>query len=98
MEINRNGDEIRISGSVVKFEDYDKIKLMVTEILSGGNNKLLITFEDALSINSALIGFLIKLKRVDNVDLSILTGNNRLYEMLSMLSLIESLNVNKIQL
>ncbi len=96
MNITSEGNVINVEGSVVNFGDYDKFKSAMNLMIAQQSSGIVINFKDALTVNSALIGFLLKLKRADGIDFSIKTGNRRLYEMLDTLSLVEVLSVSKI--
>lgn len=97
MEISVNGNKITILGSVSKYEDYVGIKHTVDEVISHSDNTLEIEFVDAMTVNSALIGYMIKCVKVQNIDVSISVVNHKLYEMLNLLSLTEVLKVKKVK-
>lgn len=95
MDIVRNGNKIEITGSVVRFEDYDMLKAATKEAVREKHNEIVLFFKDALSLNSASVGFLIKLIRVDGVKVSVKAGNPKLYELLDNLVLVDILNVSR---
>ncbi|PLX71041.1 MAG: hypothetical protein C0602_03135 [Denitrovibrio sp.] len=97
MIINREERTVIVKGSVVTLEDYELFKDMVSDSLKENKNELNIIFEDATLVNSAMIGFLIKTVKVDKVNLSIAVDNYKLYELLQMLSLVETLKVTKVK-
>lgn len=96
MQIDIEGNAISVTGSVAKYEDYELIRNAASEILKTSGKKLNIVFTDALTVNSALIGFMIKTVKVDNVDLQISVGNYKLYDLFKLLSLIDQLKVKKL--
>jgi uncharacterized alpha/beta hydrolase family protein len=95
MFVKTEGSKITIEGNIAKFEDYDAIKLEVEEVRNRTNNSFTLVFRDAQSLISALVGYLIKLKRVDNVIMTIIAQNPKLYTMMDTLALVDVLNVRK---
>lgn len=93
MNLVKNGNQIVVNGNILSFDDYDKIKEAVQEIIKKSGNELDIVFADAMALNSALIGFFIKCVRVDSVRMTMRVGNRKLYDMLETLSLVPVFNV-----
>jgi len=96
MSITRDGNTINVEVSSVKFDDYDQIRTLATDVIKESEGSLEMVFKDTMTVNSALIGYLIKLTKVDNIKLSVKVGNVKLYEMLNTLSLVDVLNVSKL--
>lgn len=95
MDVITNGNRITVVGQVAKFDDYDKVKLAVEAVKAEGSGQVSIEFRDAQSLISALIGYLIKLVKVDRISLTVVAGNPTLHGMLDTLALIDVLNVKK---
>lgn len=95
MFLKTNGQTIYVEGNISRFEDYDAIKQEVENVRMETGDSFTLVFRDAQSLISALVGYLIKLKRVDNVDMTIIASNAKLYTMLDTLALVEILNVRK---
>ena len=95
MFVKTEGSKIFIEGNIARFEDYDAVKLEVEEVRYRNNNSFTLVFKDAQSLISALVGYLIKLKRADNADITVIAQNPKLYTMLDTLALIDVLNVKK---
>ncbi|ADD68269.1 hypothetical protein Dacet_1500 [Denitrovibrio acetiphilus DSM 12809] len=70
MEIRREHNSLIISGQVSKFDDYDTVKAAVEQLRMDTDGKLTLVFNDAQTIISALIGYFIKLRRVDDINSS----------------------------
>ncbi|XOB64584.1 hypothetical protein ACMC5R_10845 [Deferribacteres bacterium DY0037] len=95
MEIRREHNSLIISGQVSKFDDYDTVKAAVEQLRMDTDGKLTLVFNDAQTIISALIGYFIKLRRVDDIKLTIIAKNHKLYAMMDNLALVDIFNVQK---
>lgn len=95
MFVSREDYTVKVEGNTTKFDDYDIIKAEIEKAIEVSNGKVIIIFQDAQSLASALIGYLINLRRVEKVDLEIIAFNHKLYSMLDTLSLVDILNVKK---
>lgn len=95
MEIERKGNIIDVHDSVIKMEDSELIKSEIQAAIAEGSKGVELVFHDAISFNSAIIGYLIKLVRVDKVQIHIVAKNYKLHELLHNLSLTDMLNVTR---
>ena len=87
--------EITIIGNIQSIEDYQEIKDTVRSVLSKGAAQITIKIPDSLSMPSSVIGFLLKLVHVDNVGITMLVKDDRLYNLMEILNLVTVLNVKK---
>jgi hypothetical protein len=94
MQIERNGsNELTIVGNIKSIEDSIDIKEAINALQNTGAKTLLLRIQDSFSMTSTVIGYLMKLVNLDKVSISLVVGDNRLYELLEELSLIQSFNV-----
>lgn len=97
MEIKVTGaSEITILGNIQSIEDYQEIKDTVRSLTDKGHTSITMRITDSLSMPSSVIGFLLKLVHVDNISVSILVGDDRLYNLLDILNLISIFKVKKV--
>jgi len=95
MEISVNSNTITITGNIKKVSDFQSIKNSIDSILQN-NKRLTIKIIDSLSITSTTIGYLNKLVLKDNIDIHLITGNNKLYDLLEDLNLISTFKVKRV--
>ncbi len=95
MEISVNSNTVTIVGNIKKVSDFQSIKNCIESILLD-NNRLTIKVIDSLSLTSTTIGYFNKLVLKDNIDIHLMTGNDRLYNLLEDLSLISTFKVSRI--
>ena len=95
ININKTGDSatITIEGIIKSVSDSQAIKDAVN---SCGDAKFIqIDITESFSVTSSVIGFLLKKKQADKVDISIKVNDNRLYDLFQSLNLIDVLSVRK---
>ncbi|MFO0752232.1 MAG: hypothetical protein U0411_02765 [Thermodesulfovibrionales bacterium] len=96
MEVKITGAmEVTISGTIKSIEDYQEIKETVREVVSDGKGDLLIRIPASLTMTSSVIGFFLKLIYKDQVKVSMLVGDERLYRLLDVLNLLTVFGVKK---
>lgn len=96
INVNKSGDscDIKIEGVIKSVSDSQAIK---DALNSCGDVKFVnIDIIDSFSITSSVIGFLLKKKQGDNVNLTIKVNDARIYELFQSLNLVEVLNVKKV--
>jgi hypothetical protein len=94
MEIEtRAGGELVITGNIKSIQDSALIKQALSALCDQGAGALTIRVEDSFSMTSTVIGLLMKLVNVDQLRVSVLVGDPRLYQLLEELCLIEAFNV-----
>ena len=92
ININKTGDSatITIEGIIKSVSDSQAIKDAVN---SCGDAKFIqIDITESFSVTSSVIGFLLKKKQADKVDISIKVNDNRLYDLFQSLNLIDVLS------
>ncbi len=94
MQIVCNGSsELTITGNIKSIEDSIAIKQAIVRARREGAESLRLNILDSFSITSTVIGNLMKLVHHDKVSLSLMVGDQRLYELLAELNLAQTFNV-----
>jgi hypothetical protein len=97
MEIRSNGKHIDIKGNIKTVENYMTIKEEVQKIVDRGTDKLDFTIRDSLSMTSSVIGYLMKLVKVDGIHITMQIEDERLIDMLDELSLTHIFGVKRLR-
>lgn len=96
MDINTTQNEttcsVLIKGQIGNSTKFSDLKECINSCTS---KKLEIFIQDSFFITSSLIGFLLQTAQTKNLALSIIAGDNRLYELFDTLGLVEVLNVTR---
>jgi hypothetical protein len=94
MHIEHKGSsELIIVGNIKSIEDSMEIKTAITALQQKGAKSILLRIQDSFSMTSTVIGHLMKLVNLDKVTVSLVVGDQRLYELLDELSLVQPFNV-----
>ena len=93
MHIERNRNEVLITGNIKSIEDSLLIKDTINGVLEQGVRNIHIKIMDSFSMTSTVIGFLMKLVNHDKIPLSISVCDNRLHDLLEELNLLQIFNV-----
>jgi hypothetical protein len=97
MQIETSGsNELTISGNIKSIDDGKEIKDAVNTLISGGATTLNLKIHESFSMTSTVIGFLMKLVNIDQVRVSLVVGDQRLYQLLEDLCLIQAFNVRRL--
>ena len=98
MQIKVNGgSEITIMGNIKSIEDSLEIKNAIIALQKRGAKSILLRILDSFSMTSTVIGHLMKLVNLDKVAVSMVVGDDRLYQLLEELSLIHPFNVRLVE-
>jgi len=96
MELKQKSNtHIIIHGVVKTFTDTQELKDMI-DTMTADNKSLTLEFIDAYSLVSSIIGYLNKKIYDDGIMLTVKVHQDELYELMDMLSLISTLNVQKV--
>ncbi len=96
MEITSTGtNSFKITGEIKTISDYQTIKNQVQPLVEQGNKSLTIVIEDAQTITSSIVGYLMKIVNLNGVKLTLTVKNQKLYKLLEDLVLLEIFNVQK---
>ena len=88
MEIKAVGSqELVVSGVIKTINDSMQLRGELQKLYEGGAKSITLRIEDSFALPSAVIGYLMKLVNRDKVNLTLLAGDNRLYELLEELQL-----------
>lgn len=87
--ISEGTSALTVTGDIRTIADYLEIKKIVKEMADDGAEAITLKIKDSPSINSALIGFLLRLTHENEIRLSIQIGNDKLYNMLRVMNLID---------
>jgi len=90
---NKGSNELTISGNIKSIEDSMEIKNAINALQKKGSKSILLRIRDSFSMTSTVIGYLMKLVNLDNITISMVVGDERLYQLLEELSLVHSFNV-----
>jgi len=96
MELRRSGYTLDITGNIKTMQDFESIKDEVNAILSTGVKEVKINIIDSISITSSVIGYLVKIVKLNDIRLIVNVKDEDLYELLSDLDLLSLFNVHKI--
>lgn len=94
MQLEVNGSTISISGNIKSVQDFQDIKSAIDRVAASSS---VIHFEllESMSMTSSVIGYISKVIHKDGVSVTMLVKDNRLYDLLSDLGLINLFNVKK---
>ncbi len=94
MQIKDNGNNgLTITGNIKTVEDSLEIQKAITTHLNKGIKNVLLKMHDSFSMTSTVIGHLMKLVNVDKISVSLIVADDRLYELLEELCLVQLFNV-----
>ena len=88
-----NSNELTIIGNIKSIEDSMEIKQAMNGLQQKGAKSIVLKIQDSFSMTSTVIGHLMKLVNVDKISVSLVVGDQRLYEILEELSLVQPFNV-----
>jgi predicted DNA-binding protein with PD1-like motif len=98
MQIKMSGSsEISIMGNIKSIEDSLEIKNAVSDLQKKGAKSIHLRIQDSFSMTSTVIGHLMKLVNVDKITISMIVGDDRLYQLLEELSLVHPFNVRLVE-
>jgi hypothetical protein len=94
MQIEHKGsNELNITGNIKSIEDSLEIKEALNTLQKKGARSILLRIQDSFSMTSTVIGHLMKLVNIDKVSISMVVEDQRLFQLLEELSLIQTFNV-----
>jgi len=95
INVNKGGNacDLTIEGVIKSVSDSQSIKDAVNSC--GDVGRVNINIVNSFSITSSVIGFLLKKKQGDGLNISIKVSDPRIYELFQSLNLIEVLNIKK---
>ncbi|MEI7815760.1 MAG: hypothetical protein WCI45_01090 [Desulfuromonadales bacterium] len=98
MQIELKGNnELTIAGNIKSIEDSSGIKEAINALQKSGPRNILLRIQDSFSMTSTVIGYLMKLVNIDKITISMIVGDQRLYQLLDELSLVKAFNVRLIE-
>ncbi|PAF54157.1 hypothetical protein BKH42_02790 [Helicobacter sp. 13S00482-2] len=88
-EAEKNQPFLAIEGKIKTYEDFLEFKNSIEVVLEKNKNKsaLFLFFIDTYPINSYAIGYLMKLKENDGIDLQLYTNNMKTLNLFKYLEL-----------
>lgn len=92
----RGSNELTITGNIKSIEDSIVIKETINNLQKNGAKTIHLRIQDSFSMTSTVIGHLMKLVNLDKVAISIVVGDQRLYQLLEELSLTQLFNVRHV--
>lgn len=95
MEVIATGPaEVKITGDIKSIADYLEIKKVMSELLDNGARVVSVKIPNSPFINSALLGYFLRLIHEEKITLSLQVGNDKLFNMLTVMNLITIFNVS----
>ncbi len=96
MELTRKGDNhIVVKGVIKTFTETQELKDQI-DAASSQTKEVTLEFIDAYALASSIIGYLNKKIQADHVKVQTLVHQNELFELMQMLSLVDTLQVKKV--
>jgi hypothetical protein len=89
---NNGGNELTIVGNIKTIEDSLEIKKAIEVLLQKGAKNIVMKIQDSFSMTSTVIGHLMKLVNIDKIPVSVQLGDQRLFQLLEDLSLVQTFN------
>jgi anti-anti-sigma regulatory factor len=96
MRIERSSNELVITGNIKSIEDSMAIKDAIGAQRKAGATAIIMRIRDSFSMTSTVIGHLMKLVRQENVPVTLLVEDHRLFQLLEDLNLVQLFNVRHI--
>ena len=90
---NNGGNELTVVGNIKTIEDSLEIKKAIEGLLQRGAKNIVMKIQDSFSMTSTVIGHLMKLVNIDKIPVYVQLGDQRLYQLLEDLSLLQTFNV-----
>jgi hypothetical protein len=98
MKIEHKGsNELVIVGNIKSIEDSMEIKEAISALQRKSVKSIVLKIQDSFSMTSTVIGFLMKVVNIDKVTVSLVIGDQRLYQLLEELSLVQLFNVRLVE-
>jgi hypothetical protein len=94
---HKSNNDLVITGNIKSVEDSMEIKEAITALQKKGVKSVLLRIQDSFSMTSTVIGYLMKLVNIDKVTVSLIVGDQRLYQLLEELSLVQLFNVRFVE-
>lgn len=95
-KMNGGSVDITVIGTIKTISDGQSIKDAVKKVFEYDKQTVVnLHIKDSFIITSSVIGFLIKLIKIDKMMLNVYVKSAELYSMLEDMSLIDSMNVRK---
>jgi hypothetical protein len=92
-----NNNELMIIGNIKSIEDGSEIKSAINTLQKKGAKSIILRIQDSFSMTSTVIGYLMKLVNIDKIPVSLIVGDQRLYQLFEELSLVQSFNVRLVE-
>ncbi|WP_040335825.1 hypothetical protein [Candidatus Magnetobacterium casense] len=90
-----SNSEVNINGHIKTIEDYQKIKQALNSVIADGRKKITISIPESITMTSSVIGYLLKLVFENKLDISILVKDEKLFNLLDVLNLVDVFKVKK---
>ena len=93
---HRGNNELTITGNIKSLEDSTEIKNVLSSLQKRGAKSITIRILDSFSMTSTVIGYLMKLVNLDRIVITLIVGDQRLFQLFEELSLVQSFNARLI--
>ena len=94
MQIIIDNATVTIEGNIKSVDDFQQIKTHIDPLIKL-HNSIVIHIPDSLSITSSVIGYFMKLIHKEGIHLTLKVGDERLFNLLEDLNLINEFNVTR---
>ncbi|MBE0515341.1 hypothetical protein [Sulfurimonas sp.] len=94
MELEVSSSTLVITGNIKSIYNFQEIKRTIDDMITNYKH-ININIVDSLSITSSVIGYLNKLVLKDDIDLSVIVGNEQLYNLLDDLNLVSTFKAKR---
>jgi len=94
IKIENYGNKIKVKGNIKSIAHYNELKDNIETIIIS-HKSVEVELIDSMSLTSSVIGYFTKIVNLDNVVLKLSINDERLFELLDDLGLVQVLNVQR---
>lgn len=77
--LNDNNQEILLNGNINSYNEYVEVKYFIKNHINKATN-LTFYFVNSISVNSYILGYILKLKEINKLNINIVVSNSKLYD------------------
>ncbi len=93
IQVDSSPGYLKIEGVIKSIDDFEMIHKAIVKMKIKSDEKLEIDIIDSFAMPSAVIGLFQKLKNKDEIKLSVIVHDRRLYELLEDLMLVDEFKI-----
>jgi len=95
IKIESKGNKLVVKGNIKSVEHYNDIKNNIDQIIRNQEH-IIVELVDSISLTSSVIGYFTKIVNIDKINLKLYVNDEKLFELLDDLGLLQMLNVQKV--